>query len=55
MDTVQQFLQQEHIVVPQNFVVAGISKVSFSESVFWKYLLLSFSVGGSVSKLIFVL
>jgi hypothetical protein len=33
MDATQQFLQQERIVVPQQFVVAGISKVSFFANV----------------------
>jgi hypothetical protein len=28
MDAIQQFLQQEHIVVPQEFVVGGGSKVN---------------------------
>jgi hypothetical protein len=30
MDAVQQFLQQEHIVVPQEFVIGGFSKVSIA-------------------------
>ena len=28
MDAIQQFLEQEHIVVPQEFVIGGASKVS---------------------------
>jgi hypothetical protein len=28
MDAIQQFLQKEHIVVPQEFVIGGASKVS---------------------------
>jgi hypothetical protein len=28
MDTIQQFLEQQHLAVPQEFVVGGASKVS---------------------------
>jgi hypothetical protein len=28
MDTIQQFLQQERIVVPEKFILSGASKVS---------------------------
>ena len=28
MDTIQQFLQQQHSVLPQRFVIGGASKVS---------------------------
>jgi hypothetical protein len=27
MDAVQQFLQQEHLPVPQKFILSGVSKV----------------------------
>jgi hypothetical protein len=41
MDTIQQFLQQQHLVVPQEFVIGGASKVSvlFYFPMYFIYLL----------------